>query len=180
MTYKDSLPGQVPGPGVDEIIHPPGVAVHVDDGKLPDHPVQGPAAVAVDKCLLEQGLGHGGVDVVPVPVAALCLDAVFGKLPVQQAVQGAGRVRQVVPGVGHEPEHPPVFVHQGILFLGVQGIGKRVPGVTDPVIQEHGLAGVRVDEQGAPEGRRMEGEAQGPEMFFSLVQEAGGKPGVWR
>ncbi len=116
----------------------------------------------------------------PVPVAALCLDAVFGKLPVQQAVQGAGRIRQVVPGVGHEPEHPPVFVHQGILLLGVQGISKRIPGVADPVIQEHGLAGVRVDEQGAPEDRGMEGEAVCGQLFFSLVQEAGGKPGVWR
>jgi hypothetical protein len=40
----------------DEIIHPPGPAVHVDDSKLP--------------------------------------------------VQDADRVRQAVPGVGHEPEHP--------------------------------------------------------------------------
>jgi len=28
--------------------------------------------------------------------------------------------------------------------IGTQGIGKRIPGVTDPVIQLHGLAGVRV------------------------------------
>ncbi|MFN2359126.1 MAG: hypothetical protein ABR534_15460 [Desulfotignum sp.] len=71
-------------------------------------------AVAVDECLLEQGLGHGGVDVVP-----------------------------------------------------------------DPVVQEQGLAGGGIDEQGAPEGRGMEEKSQGPEMFFSLVQEGGGKTGVW-
>jgi hypothetical protein len=74
------------GPGPDKIIHPPGAAVHVDDRKLPGHPVQSLPAVAVDKCLLEQG---------------------------------------------------------------------------------------------APEGRSMEEKSQGPEMFFSLVQEGGGKTGVW-
>jgi hypothetical protein len=74
---------------------------------------------------------------------------------------------------------PRYLVHQGILFLGVQGIGKRILGVADPVVQEYGLAGVRVDEQGAPEGRGMEEKTQWPEMWPSLVQEAGGKSGVW-
>ena len=171
--------GQVPGPGVDKIIHPPGVAVHVDDRELPGHPVQGIPAVAVDEGLLEQGLGHGGVDVVPVPVAAHCLDAVFGKLFVQQAVQGAAGMDQVVGGVGHEPEQSLVLVHQGILFLGGEGIGKRIPGVADPVVQEQGLAGGGIDEQSPPEGRGMEEKSQGPEMFFSLDQEGGGKTGVW-
>ncbi len=71
---------------MDEIIHPPCPAVHVDDRELPGHPVQGLPAVAVDECLLEQG---------------------------------------------------------------------------------------------SPEGRGMEEKSQGPEMFFSLVQEGGGKTGVW-
>jgi hypothetical protein len=61
-------------------------------------------------------------------------------------------------------------VHQGILLLGVQGISKRIPGVTDPVIQEHGLAGVRVDEQGPPEGRGMEGEAVCGQLFFNSAR----------
>jgi hypothetical protein len=119
---------------VDEIIHPPCPAVHVDDRELPGHPVQGLPAVAVDKCLFEQGLGHGGVDVVPVPVAAHCLDAVFGKRFVQHAVQRAAGMGQVFGGVGHEPEQSLVLVHQGILFLGVEGIGKQIPAVADPVV----------------------------------------------
>jgi hypothetical protein len=119
---------------VDEIIHPPCPAVHVDDRELPGYPVQGLPAVAVDKCLFEQGLGHGGVDVVPVPVAAHCLDAVFGKRFVQHAVQRAAGMGQVFGGVGHEPEQSLVLVHQGILFLGVEGIGKQIPAVADPVV----------------------------------------------
>ena len=91
----------------------------------------------------------------PVPVAAFCLDAVFGKCFVQQAVQGAAGMGQVFGGVAHEPEQSLVMVHQGILFLGVEGIGKRIPAVADPVVQEQGLAGGRIDEQSPPEGRGM-------------------------
>jgi hypothetical protein len=37
------------------------------------------------------------------------------------------------------------------------------------VIQEHGLAGVRVDEQGAPEGRGMKGEAVCGQLFSATA-----------
>jgi hypothetical protein len=42
-------------------------------------------------------------------------------------------------------------------------------GVADSVIQEHGLAGVRVDEQGAPEGRGMKGEAVCGQLFSATA-----------
>ncbi len=151
-----------------------GAAVDVDDGELPDHMFQGLPPVAVDEGLLETGFGQGGVDVVPLAVPAGGMDVVLGKIAVQQAVQGEGRGLQVIPGIGHEPEHPPVLVHQGILLFGVQGIGKWILGVADPVVQEHGLAGVRVDEQVAPEGRGMEGEAVCGQLFFSKAAQPGG------
>ncbi len=165
------LDGQVKTVAADVVIHPPGVTVDVDDGELPDHMFQGQPPVAVDECLFKTGFRQGGVDVVPLAVPAGGMDVVLKTIAVQQAVQGEGRGRQVVPGVGHEPEHPPVQVHQGILFLGVQGIGKRVTGVADPVIQEHGQARVRVGEQGAPEGRGMEGKAVCGQCFVSKAAQ---------
>jgi len=84
---------------------------------------------------------------------------------------------QVFGRVGHEPEQSLVLVHQGILFLGVEGIGKRIPAVTDPVVQEQGLVGDGVGEQSTPEGRGMEENPRGRRCFSAWSRRAGAKPG---